>query len=123
MSGASPERWARAVAAAAETWGADRVIAEKNQGGSAGEYAGPGRSPDRADACLWAITALRRQNAEPRILGFDSRNFPIANREQIGNMTRVESLVMLVLDPSMMIALAALISSLSAFVWAVRRKP
>jgi hypothetical protein len=30
---------------------------------------------------------------------------------------------MLVLDPSMLIAIAALISSLSAFVWAVRRKP
>jgi hypothetical protein len=30
---------------------------------------------------------------------------------------------MLVLDPSMLIAVAALISSLSALVWAVRRKP
>ena len=30
---------------------------------------------------------------------------------------------MLVLDPAMLIGLAALISSLSAFVWAVRRKP
>jgi hypothetical protein len=30
---------------------------------------------------------------------------------------------MLVLDPSMLIAIAALISSLAAFVWAVRRKP
>jgi len=30
---------------------------------------------------------------------------------------------MLVLDPSFLIALPALISSLSAFVWAVRRKP
>jgi hypothetical protein len=30
---------------------------------------------------------------------------------------------MLVLDPAMLIALAAIISSLSAFVWAVRRKP
>jgi hypothetical protein len=30
---------------------------------------------------------------------------------------------MLVLDPSLLIALAALISSLSALVWAVRRKP
>jgi hypothetical protein len=34
-----------------------------------------------------------------------------------------ESLVMLVLDPAVLIALAALISSLSAFVWALRRKP
>jgi hypothetical protein len=30
---------------------------------------------------------------------------------------------MLVLAPSMLIAVAALISSLSAFVWAARRKP
>jgi hypothetical protein len=30
---------------------------------------------------------------------------------------------MLVLDPAMLIAVAAVISSLSAFVWAVRRKP
>lgn len=30
---------------------------------------------------------------------------------------------MLILDPALMIALAALISSLSAFIWAVRRKP
>jgi hypothetical protein len=30
---------------------------------------------------------------------------------------------MLVLNPEMMIALAALISSVSAFVWAIRRKP
>jgi hypothetical protein len=31
--------------------------------------------------------------------------------------------VMVVLDPALLIALAALISSLSAFVWSVRRKP
>lgn len=30
---------------------------------------------------------------------------------------------MLVLDPSLLIAIAAVISSLSAFVWSVRRKP
>jgi len=30
---------------------------------------------------------------------------------------------MLVLNPAMLIALAALISSLSAFIWALRRKP
>jgi hypothetical protein len=41
----------------------------------------------------------------------------------MGAAFRSESLVMLVLDPSMLIAAAALISSLSAFVWAVRRKP
>ena len=31
--------------------------------------------------------------------------------------------MMLILDPAMLIALAALISSVSAFVWSVRRKP
>jgi hypothetical protein len=30
---------------------------------------------------------------------------------------------MLMIDPASLIALAALISSLSAFVWAIRRKP
>lgn len=30
---------------------------------------------------------------------------------------------MVLIDPAMVVALAALISSLSAFVWAVRRKP
>jgi hypothetical protein len=30
---------------------------------------------------------------------------------------------MLVLNPAMLVAVAALISSLSAFVWALRRKP
>jgi len=30
---------------------------------------------------------------------------------------------MLVIDPALLIALAALVSSLSAFVWSVRRKP
>jgi hypothetical protein len=30
---------------------------------------------------------------------------------------------MLVLDPAMLVAVAVLISSLSAFVWAVRRRP
>lgn len=113
---ASPEKWAQAVARAAEIWGADRVIAESNQGGAmvmsvlkaanvalpvklvhasrgkvaraepvaalyeagrvqhcgmfarledelcglltGGDYVGPGRSPDRADALVWALSAL-----------------------------------------------------------------
>ena len=126
VGGASADRWARAVAAAAEAWGADRVIAEKNQGGDmvgevlrqvepalpvrlvsasrgkvaraepvaalfesgraklagrfpeledelaglliGGGYAGPGKSPDRADACVWAMTALMGQiGKRPRI--------------------------------------------------------
>jgi phage terminase large subunit-like protein len=127
VKGRSPEGWARAVAAAAEAWGADRVIAEANQGGdmvtstlraadvampvktvhasrgkvaraepvaalfeggrawfvgafpeledelcgliSGGGYEGPGRSPDRADACVWAMTELMlgRVGVVPRV--------------------------------------------------------
>ncbi|WP_249341406.1 terminase family protein [Sphingomonas sp. 3P27F8] len=116
VTGATPERWARAVAACAARRGADRVVAEKNQGGemvratllaadaalpvtlvhasrgkaaraepvaalyeagrvwhvgafpaledelcglsAGGGYEGPGRSPDRADALVWALTEL-----------------------------------------------------------------
>jgi phage terminase large subunit-like protein len=126
VSGASPERWARAVAGAASAWGADRVVVEKNQGGemvrsvlqaadevlpvklvhaikgktaraepvaalyengkvrhagmfkaledqlcgmmAAGRYEGPGRSPDRADALVWALTELMLGvQAEPKV--------------------------------------------------------
>ncbi|WP_240885551.1 terminase family protein [Sphingomonas sp. SFZ2018-12] len=116
VAGASPERWAAAVAACAARHGAMRVVAEANQGGAmvrsvlmaadhrlpitlvhashgkaaraepvatlyesgrvhhvgafpeledelcglvaGGGYAGPGRSPDRADALVWALTEL-----------------------------------------------------------------
>jgi phage terminase large subunit-like protein len=126
VEGLRPEGWARAVAAASEAWGADRVVAEKNQGGDmvesvlrsagtylpvrlvsaskgkaaraepvaalfeagkaglagafprledelagithAGGYEGPGRSPDRADAMVWAMTELiKPPPAEPRV--------------------------------------------------------
>jgi phage terminase large subunit-like protein len=127
VSGLSPEGWARAVAKAAHKWGADRVVAEGNQGGAmvasvlrgadvdlpvtmvhasigksaraepvadlfergaakfagafpaledelagliaGGGYEGPGRSPDRADAMVWAMTELMlgKRRAEPRI--------------------------------------------------------
>lgn len=123
---ASPERWAKAVARAAGVWGADRVVAEANQGGAmvgsvlraaeqalplrlvhasrgkaaraepvaalyeagrvrhcgtfpaledelcglvaGGAYQGPGRSPDRADALVWALTELMLgKTARPRV--------------------------------------------------------
>ena len=126
VAGASPERWARAVARAARAWSADRVVAEANQGGAmvgsvlraadvalpmrlvhasrgkvaraepvaalyeagrvrhagvfpaledelcgliaGGAYQGPGRSPDRADALVWALTELMLKRAAwPRI--------------------------------------------------------
>jgi phage terminase large subunit-like protein len=127
VAGASPERWARAVAQAARAWQADRVIAEANQGGAmvasvlqaadfslplrlvhasrgkvaraepvaalyeagrvrhagvfpaledelcgliaGGAYQGPGRSPDRADALVWALTELMLGRvSRPRVL-------------------------------------------------------
>ncbi len=127
VKGRSPEGWARAVAAAAEAWRADRVVAEANNGGdmvvsilraadvnmpvkkvsaasgkvaraepvamlyeggrafhagafpeledelcglvSGGGYQGPGRSPDRADALVWAMSELMlgRRAAEARV--------------------------------------------------------
>ncbi|MFL6857666.1 MAG: DNA-packaging protein [Allosphingosinicella sp.] len=127
VAGLRPEGWAAAVAHAAASWRADRVIAEGNQGGAmvesvlrsvesglpvrivharhgksaraepvaslfetgrarfagifpeledqltgltiGGGYEGPGRSPDRADAMVWAMTELMlgRQRGEPRI--------------------------------------------------------
>jgi phage terminase large subunit-like protein len=125
--GLSPEGWARRVAAAADEWAADRVVAEGNQGGemvesvlrgaglrlgirrvharvgkvrraepvaalfergeariagrfpaledqlcalmAGGDYEGPGKSPDRADAMVWALTELMLspRRAEPRV--------------------------------------------------------
>jgi len=123
VAGLSPEGWAAAVAGCAGRHGADRVIAERNQGGemvrsvllavdarlpvtlvhasrgktaraepvaalyerdrvrhvggfpaledelcglaAGGEYHGPGRSPDRADALVWALTELMLGAAVP----------------------------------------------------------
>jgi len=127
VSGMSPEGWARVAASAAERWGADRIVAEGNQGGAmvtsvlraadirlpvtivhawngksaraepvaalfergaarfagafpeledelaglvaGGDYEGPGRSPDRADAMVYAMTELMlgKRRAEPSI--------------------------------------------------------
>jgi len=130
VMGLSPEGWARAVARCAARHGADKVVAEKNQGGdmvrsvlhaadvalplrlvhasrgkaaraepvaalyeagrvrhagrfpaledelcglsAGGGYEGPGRSPDRADALVWALTELmlgRKRMATVRGLG------------------------------------------------------
>jgi phage terminase large subunit-like protein len=127
---ASPARWARGVAEAAMRWGADRIVAEANNGGemvarvieaeavdlpvvlvhargskaaraepvsiayargrvahagvfarledemcgliAGGGYVGPGRSPDRADALVWALgelmAAARRGGPRVRML-------------------------------------------------------
>jgi phage terminase large subunit-like protein len=129
-AGLSPEGWARKAAAAAEAHGADRIVAEANQGGAmvesvlraagaslpvkrvhaaegkaaraepvaalfesgraklagrfpeleaelrgltlCGGYEGPGRSPDRADAMVWALAELmlKPKRAEPRVTTF-----------------------------------------------------
>ncbi|OAN53540.1 MULTISPECIES: DNA-packaging protein [unclassified Sphingobium] len=128
VSGERPEGWARAVAAAAMVHGADRVVAEANNGGAmvesvlraaeetmpvrlvhasrgkaaraepvaalyeagrvahrgafpeledqmcgllaGGAYVGPGRSPDRADALVWALTDLMLgKRGEARVRG------------------------------------------------------
>ncbi|MGK6318705.1 DNA-packaging protein [Sphingomonas sp. DT-204] len=130
VAGASPGEWAAAVAGCVARHGADRVIAEKNNGGemvrsvltgadaalpltlvhasrgktaraepvaalyengkvrhvgafpaledelcgltAGGGYEGPGRSPDRADALVWAMTELmlgRRGEVRVRGLG------------------------------------------------------
>jgi phage terminase large subunit-like protein len=125
VTGLRPEGWARRVAAAVDAWDAQRVVAEKNQGGDMVEsvlrgidpglpvtlvgavkskaaraepialrfetgqarlagtfpeledelcaitydgYEGEGRSPDRGDAMVWAMTELfERRQSEPRI--------------------------------------------------------
>ena len=125
VCGKRPDGWARAVSAAARLWGADRVIAESNNGGlmveqvlrgavpdlpirlvhasrgkaaraepvaaafEAGRCVLAGRfpaledqlvmftaegfcgrgSPDRADAMVWAVTALLKPVAMPRVRG------------------------------------------------------
>ena len=129
--GAAPEGWARAVADCAARNGADKVVAEANNGGKmvetvlrgasinmavklvhathgkvaraepvaalytsgrmfhvgtfaaledelcglvvGGSYVGPGRSPDRADALVWAATELmlgKGMGSGPRVRGF-----------------------------------------------------
>lgn len=126
VAGLSPDGWARAVAKAAARWGADRIVAEANNGGAmidqvlrnadsglapklvhasrgkvaraepvavlfeagraffagafpeledelsglqiGGGYQGPTRSPDRADACVWALSELAaRPVSVPRV--------------------------------------------------------
>jgi phage terminase large subunit-like protein len=125
VSGLRPEGWAARVAATVEMWGAQLVVAERNQGGDMVEsvlraadprlpvrtvsakpskaaraepialrfetgkaklagtfpeledemcamtydgFEGEGRSPDRADAMVWAMTELfAKRRAEPRI--------------------------------------------------------
>lgn len=129
VAGRSPRGWALAVAQAAARHGADRVVAEANNGGkmvetvlraadsglpvrlvhasrgkaaraepvallyaagkvrhvgafpaledelcglvSGGGYEGPGRSPDRADACVWVLSELMlgKVRAGPRVTG------------------------------------------------------
>jgi hypothetical protein len=50
-------------------------------------------------------------------------NFLLQIGNKSGTWGEVEPSPMLVLNPAMLIAVAAIISSLSAFIWSVRRKP
>ena len=128
VAGVRPEGWARRVAEAADSWAADRVVAEANNGGAMVEsvlcaasaglpvslvhaargkvaraepvavafekgrarlagrfpeledelaglvpgrgYQGPGASPDRADAMVWALTELvvKPERGGPRVV-------------------------------------------------------
>jgi len=79
--------------------------------------ASAGRSPQ-----TMLLASLRPAFAVETLRNSRNRKFPIDYREQMRNMRR-RSRFMLIIDPAMLIALAAIISSLSALVWAVRRKP
>jgi phage terminase large subunit-like protein len=78
VSGLRPEGWARAVAGAASAWQADRVIAEKNQGGDmvasvleAADAALPVRlvSASRAKEARAEPVAARFENGKAKLAG------------------------------------------------------
>lgn len=54
---------------AGQAWFAGRFPELEDQlcGMTAGGYRGPGASPDRADAMVWAMTELFRPKAVPRV--------------------------------------------------------
>jgi phage terminase large subunit-like protein len=66
VQGLRPEGWARAVHRAAEIWGADRVIAENNQGG------------DMVDSVLRFAGVGLPVKMAPAVLGKSARAEPIA---------------------------------------------
>jgi phage terminase large subunit-like protein len=79
VGGVSPEGWARKVAAAADEWGADRVVAEANNGGemvrSVLEAAGAG-----LPVALVHAAVGKSARAEPVALRFESGRAKLAGR-------------------------------------------
>lgn len=89
-SGLSPEGWARAVAAAAEGWGADRVVAEKNMGGDMVKAVLKGAAI-RLPITLVSATRGKTRRAEPVAGQFERGSAKLAGRfpeleDQLGGM-------------------------------------
>jgi phage terminase large subunit-like protein len=77
VSGERPEGWARRVAAGAEAWGAQRIVAEKNQGGDmVGSVL---RAADsRLPVKLVGATKSKAARAEPVALRFETGRAKLA---------------------------------------------
>ncbi|HEX8214448.1 MAG TPA: terminase family protein, partial [Allosphingosinicella sp.] len=72
VAGQRPEGWARAVAGAADAWGADRVIAEKNQGG------------DMVESVLRSVDSALPVRLVSASRGKSARAEPVAARFETG---------------------------------------
>ena len=79
VSGARPEGWARRVAAAAEAWDAQRVVAEKNQGGDMVESVLRGVD-SRLPVRLVCARRGKGARAEPVALRFETKRARLAGR-------------------------------------------
>jgi phage terminase large subunit-like protein len=77
VAGERPEGWARRVAAGAEAWGAQKIVAEKNQGGEMVESvlrAADARLPVR----LVYARGSKAARAEPVALRFETKRAKMA---------------------------------------------
>jgi phage terminase large subunit-like protein len=79
VAGLRPEGWARAVARAAEAWGAGRVVAEKNQGGDMVESVLKGVDAG-LPVQLVTATGPKARRAEPVALAFETGKAKLAGR-------------------------------------------
>ena len=77
VAGLSPEGWAREVAACAARHGADRVVAEKNQGG------------DMVGSVLRAVNPVMPLRLEHAVRGKGARAEPVATLYETGRMRHV----------------------------------
>src|SRR5204863_367743 len=97
VAGLRPEGWARAVAAAARDWGADRVIAEQNQGGDMVESVL--RSIEaRLPVRLVSASRGKVARAEPVAALFESGRARLAGRfsaleDELAGLTRARGAV------------------------------